>query len=154
MKSFLRCILCVFFLCVIVFCLDNFFLVAPFIFSPKEKKQTQLEKLNEILDETGLSIAHGAKLIHFSKPDVLIDPIWVAKIIIPTSSYDSLKQILLKKTVDDTVHDGALSKSTTWWKPTDVVLTKQYLANSQTFVKVVISKEGRGFAVYIECVVF
>lgn len=118
------------------------------------EKPMQSKELSKVAGETGLPLPSGSKVIQFSEPDVVVDPVWVAKIIIPASSYDGFQQALLKKPADNTIYDGALANSTSWWKPTAVVLTHQYLANSQTFVKVVVSKEGEEFAVYIECAVF
>lgn len=118
------------------------------------EKPMQSKELNKVANETGLTFPAGSKLVQFSEPDVAVDPVWVAKLIIPTSSYDGFRQALLKKSTDNTIYDGALANSTSWWKPTAILLTHQYLANSQTFVKVVVSKEGNDFAVYIECAVF
>jgi hypothetical protein len=107
-----------------------------------------------IAGETGLIFPAGSKLIRFSEANVVVDPVWVAKITMPASSYDGFQQALLKKPTDNTDVSGALADSTSWWNPTDVVVTKQYLADSHTLVIVVVSKEGEEIAVYIEHVVF
>ena len=112
------------------------------------------EKLNRIESETGLVLPAKSKLIHFLEPERFVDPVWVAKIVMSKSSYQGFKEAVLEKVTDRTIYDGVLANSTSWWKPTHVVLTKQYLANRQTFVVVVVSKEGEEFAVYIECAVF
>jgi hypothetical protein len=114
----------------------------------------QSRELNRIASETGLAFPRESKLLHFSAPERLVDPVWVAKIVIPRASYEAFKKALLGKTADNTVYHGALGDSTDWWKPTHVVLTKKYLADRQTFVNVVVSEETEGFAVFIECAVF
>lgn len=114
----------------------------------------QANKLNRIEKETGLDLPDESKLIYFFEPERVVDPVWVAKIIIPASSYESFKEVVLRKHTDKTIYHGALADSTIWWKPTSVVLRKQYLADRQTFVNLVLSKEGVEFAVYIECAVF
>ena len=93
-------------------------------------------------------------MIHFVEPESWIDPVWVAKVIIPASSYESFKEAVIRKPIDKTIYDGALADSTSWWRPTSVVLRKQYLADRHTFVNLVLSKESVDFAVYIECAVF
>ena len=118
------------------------------------QKSMQSEKMSRIESETGLTFSDNCRLVHFLQPEVFVDPVWVAKVVIPALSYESFRQALLKKPADETIYDGALADSTSWWKPTNIVLTKQYLANRQTFVNVVVSKEGEEFVVYIECAVF
>jgi hypothetical protein len=118
------------------------------------EKNMSSQKLNKIGHETGLPFPSESKIIYFSEPDRFVDPVWVAKVIIPTSWYGNFKTALFEKTADNTVYHGALAGSTIWWKPMDVVLSKQYLADRQTFVNVVVSKEDGEFAVYIECAVF
>ena len=112
------------------------------------------EKLSRVENETGLSFPDNSRLVHFSEPFVALDPVWVAKIVMPVSSYDGFRESLLRKPADKTIYDGALADSTNWWKPTNAILTRQFLANSQTFVNVVISQTEEEIAVYIECVVF
>ncbi len=114
----------------------------------------QAKKLNRIKKEAGLDLPDDSKLIHFIEPERFVDPIWVAKVTIPASSYESFKEVVIRKHSDKTVYHGALADSISWWKPTSVVLRKQYLADRHTFVKLVLSKEGVDFAVYIECAVF
>ena len=78
----------------------------------------------------------------------------MAKVVVPASSYESFRQALFTKPASKMTYRGALADSTSWWKPSNVVLTKQYLVRSQTFVEVVVSKEDEECAVYIECAVF
>lgn len=118
------------------------------------QKSMQSEKLTWVGSETGLVFPTNAALVQFSQPDMAVDSVWVAKVVIPSASYESFAQALARKPADKTTYDGALANSTIWWTPTNVVMTKKYLANSQTFVNVVISKEFDVIAVYIECVVF
>lgn len=122
--------------------------------SCRDEMQSLNTQMSRIESETGLTFPANYKLVHFFERDVFIDPVWVAKVIIPASSFERFRQALITKQADNTTYHGALSNSTSWWKPTNVVLTKQYLANRQTFVNVVVSKEGEEFAVYIECAVF
>lgn len=134
-------------------------LVLPFVVScsghnKDMQKSIQLGELGRIEKESGLIFPDHSRLVHFLQPDRAIDPVWVAKVIIPVSSYEGFKQAVLIKQVDKTIYNGALADSTSWWKPANVVLTNQYLANSQTFVVVIVSKEGEDIAVYIECTMF
>lgn len=131
-------------------------LVLAFTISCRDYKKAQSveEQMNKIERETGLTFPEKSRLDQFFDPDYFIDPQWVAKIIVPASSYESLRLNLLTKPDDNTVSSGGLVDSTSWWKPQNVVLTKQYLADRQTLVKVVVSKENEEYEVYIECVVF
>jgi len=110
--------------------------------------------IDRIRSDTGLIVPDGSILEHFGEPERLIDPIWVAKVIVPISSYESFKQDILSRTDDHTILSGSLADTTSWWNPSNIVLTKQYLHGSQTFVRVVVSKENEEIAAYIECVVF
>jgi hypothetical protein len=114
----------------------------------------QSNKLNRIVSETGLAFPADAKVVHFVELERLVDPVWVAKVTIAASSYEKFRKSLLGKTIDNTVYHGALADSTSWWKPANVLLTKQFLVDRQTFVNVVVSKEGEEFAVYVECAIF
>lgn len=141
----MRSILCIFLILAIVLinsCMES------------NEEQSLDAKIKKIESETGLAFPANSAIIHFSEPDVLVDPVWVAKVIIPTKSYESLKEAVIAKTDDKTIYSGALADSTDWWKPKNVILTKQYLANQNTFVNIIVSKEGGDFAVYIECAVF
>ena len=104
--------------------------------------------------ETGLAFPSDAKVVQFLEPDRFIDPVWVAKVTFPGSSYEGFKASLLGKAADSTVYHGALADKTSWWKPADVVLTRQYLFDQQTFVNVVVAQDGDEFEVYVECAVF
>lgn len=112
-------------------------------------------QISRIESETGLTLPANSRLDHFFEREVFVDPIWVAKVLIPESSYENFKQALLTKPTDKTDYTGALADSTSWWKPINVILKKQYWADSHHFlVNVVVSKEDGGFAVYIECACF
>ncbi len=123
------------------------------VVAEKTQDSMQSNELNRMGSETGLFFPVESKVIHFSAPERFVDPVWVAKVLMPASSYEVFQEAVLGKTTDNTVYHGALADSTSWWKPTDVVLKKQYLADRQTFVNVVVSKDAEEFAVYIECVV-
>jgi len=43
--------------------------------------------IDRIRSDTGLIVPDGSILEHFGEPERLIDPIWVAKVIVPISSY-------------------------------------------------------------------
>jgi len=111
--------------------------------------------MSKIQSEIGLTFPDRSRVEHFFEADVVIDPAWVAKVMIPATSYESFAQVLLAKPTDVGTLSNAMADSTDWWKPENVVLTKQYLEGSQTFVRVVVSKEDvEDVSVYIECVVF
>lgn len=111
--------------------------------------------LGKVESETGLPFPPEAILVRFSSLRSFLDPIWAAKVVIPAASYDDFRQALAQKPPDD--DDSLVEKAgrwASWWKPTDVVMTKQYLINSQVIVVVVVSKEGDDYAIYIERIVF
>jgi hypothetical protein len=112
------------------------------------------ELLKRIVKETELNLPHESELIHFFEPDRIVDPVWVAKVKIPASSYEILKEEVLRKRADNAILHGALADSTSWWNPTDVILKKQYLTNSENFVNFILSKEGEDYFIYIEHVIF
>ena len=114
----------------------------------------QCVRLGDIQSEIGLVFPTNSVLVRHLQADVVIDPVWVAKVMIPPSSFESFAQILRQKKADDTVYHGALADTTSWWTPTNIVMTQKYLADKQTFVNVVVAKEVDGFAVYIECAMF
>lgn len=123
-----------------------------FLASCRESRQPST--LSRIGNDTGLVLPAGARVAEFSVPERSWGSDWVAKIIIPASSYKAFEQSVIAKPVDTGTVRGALSESTSWWKPTQVLLKRQYLQGSQTLVNVVVAKEGEEIAVYIECIVF
>ena len=131
-----------------------FILVCTISCQDRNEEQSVNKQMGKITSETGLTFPTNSRLDHFLEADVLVDPVWVAKVVVPASSYASFTQAMLTKPEDKTVYQGALADSTSWWRPTNIVLTKQYLADRHTFVKIVVSKEDEEFAVYIECAVF
>ena len=122
--------------------------------SENTREFMQRETLNRIRKETGLDLSDESKLIHFFEAERIVDPVWVAKVIIPASSYDDFREVVLRKPTEKTVYHGGLADSISWWKPTSVVLRKQYLADRHTFVIVVLSREGKDYSLYIECAVY
>jgi len=118
------------------------------------EKPLQSKELSKIATEIELTFPVGSKVVNYAEPDVFVDPVWVGKVIIPTASYDGFQQAILKKEDDSTMYDGALANSTSWWKPINIVLQRQYIVNSNSFVKIVVSREGEEFVVYIECAMF
>jgi hypothetical protein len=109
--------------------------------------------LSIIEEEAQLILPAGAELIHFEEPVVFIDPIWVAKVTVPAESIESLRQSLTQKGKE--VSRAALSyvaESVDWWKPADVLLTVEYMGSG--LITVFVSREGDGYALYIERVVF
>jgi hypothetical protein len=118
-------------------------------------KQSVKEQMDRIKKDTKLTFPDNSRLEHFFELERLIDPHWVAKVVVPASFYESFKQDMLSRPNDKSTLNGSLADSTSWWKPLDVILTKQYLADGhQIFVRVVVSKEDEELAVYIECVMF
>lgn len=118
------------------------------------EKPVRVGEMTKIASETGLIVPIESRLIHFFEPERIVDPVWIAKIMIPASSYGEFEESLLEKTPDNTTYMGALANSAMWWKPDNVVVKKQYLFDRQTLVIVVVSREGGEFAVYVECAVF
>jgi hypothetical protein len=110
--------------------------------------------LNRIRKDTGVEFPVETTVVHFHEPDRVVDPVWVAKVLVPPGAFDSLKKVVLAKPTDNTTYHGALSNSTSWWKPEDVLLERGYLADRQTFVKMIFSEESPNVAVYIEAAVF
>ncbi len=120
----------------------------------RNEEQSMDSQMNRIENETRLSFPTNSRLDHFVEFKAFVDPEWVAKVIVPASSYENLREILLAKSPDNTDDIDAIVDSISWWKPANVVLTKQYLDSGNTIVKVVVSKDDEEYAVYIECVVF
>jgi len=118
--------------------------------SDESKKLAILDKIQK---ECGLKFSTDSRLVYFSQPDYFVDPRWVSKVIMSAPSYNSFEHVLQNKPKDNTMYQATLASSTEWWRPKEIVLTKQYLANGQTFVRVIVAKEGEEFALYIECVV-
>ena len=114
----------------------------------------QSKTLNRIGSEAGLVMPVGSEVTHFSEPPVLFDPMWVARIVVPASSYEGFRESLLGKAPKNGLMQGRLSESTRWRKPTHVMLTRQYQINGHPIVYVVVSKEGEEVAVYIEYTYF
>ena len=90
------------------------------------QNHSQSEKLSRIQNETGLVFPTNAVLVQFSQPDVAVDPVWVAKVVIPSATYEPFAHILARKPADSTIYDGALADSTSWWLPTNAVMTKNF----------------------------
>lgn len=120
----------------------------------RTKDPSVAAQMDKVCEETGLIFSDDSILKYFFEPDRFVDPVWVAKVAVPISFCESFKSSLLSKPDDNTLYQGALSDSIDWWKPSNIILTKQYLADSQTFVKVVVSMENEEMMVYIECATF
>lgn len=120
----------------------------------RDKSWSADKQMPRIESDIGLTFPEASVLDHFYEADRIVDPVWVAKVTIPAASYDGFKNTVAAKPTDNTSYEGGLANWTEWWKPENVVLTKQYLANSHTLVQIVISQEEKGYAVYIECAVF
>jgi len=116
----------------------------------KSGTQTPEGTLRRIAVDTGLAVPSDAQLVHFSEPARIVDPLWVAKLVVPPSSYSQFEESLLSKSADQTRYSG-LAETTVWWKPENAVLKKQFLADSHTFVVVEVAKEGDMYAIYVEC---
>ena len=111
-------------------------------------------KLKQIEAGTGLVFPASSRVIQFSEASVVFDPAWIAKIVIPDSSYAQFKETVLRKPRLNATESGGLEDSTSWWKPVPSDVTKQYLADTHTFVKVVFSKENGDWVVYVSCATF
>jgi hypothetical protein len=117
-------------------------------------QQSVKKQISRIENEIGLTFPANSRLDQFFEREVFVDPVWMAKVFIPASSYEGFKKALITKPDDNATVQGALADSTSWWKPSNIVFKKQYLQGSQTLVNVIVSKEGEEFALYIECAVF
>lgn len=131
-----------------------FFLICPIACRHSKEPLSAQEQMSKIESEIGLTFPPDSIVEHFYELEVFVDPVWVAKVFVPVSAYESLKPNLLAKSTDDSTYINALADSTSWWQPVNVVLTKQYWTNSHTFVRVVVSEEDGKIAIYIECAVF
>jgi hypothetical protein len=114
----------------------------------------QTEKLKQIESGTGLVLPPLSRVIEFSEPPVVFDPVWIAKIVIPESSYAQFKVAVLREPILNATVGSGLEGSTSWWKPVNADFTKQYLASSHTFVKIVSSREATGWAIYVSYAYF
>ena len=114
-------------------------------------KNTRLE---EIADEIGMEFPKKSIIIKYREPKRIIDPVWVAKVKIPNSSVEGFRELVMKKPSEKAKYTNALAESTSWWNPKKIIIEKQYLVDSNTFVNIILSEEGEDFAAYIECAVF
>lgn len=122
--------------------------------TPEDWAPVNAGNIAKLQQEIGLSFPTDSRVLEFHMPERVVDPVWVAKVAVPRSSWAEFKTVILAKTSEDAVYHGALSDSVAWWKPTNIVLTKQYLADRHTFVCVVLSEEDEGCMAFIECAVF
>ena len=51
------------------------------------QKSMSIGKLKKIEKETGLTFSKNSRLVNFVQPDVAVDPVWVAQVVMPASSY-------------------------------------------------------------------
>lgn len=126
--------------------------------TPVNSRNTEVSiettNLHRIIQEIGLNLSNESRVIHFYEPERIIDPVWVAKVIIPDASFETIKDAVEGKRADNSTYSGAIADSTIWWDPTSIIFEKQYLTDDEKFVHFIASRENDGIALYIECAVF
>lgn len=111
--------------------------------------------LSKVENEIGLTFPADSRVDQFVQYRSFIDPAWMAKVDIPVTSYESFSETLLTKPTDHGTIRNDRTDSTDWWKPVNILLTKQYLEGSQSLVRIVMSKDSDNkVSVYVHYMIF
>jgi hypothetical protein len=130
------------------------FLACAVACSCSPKRENEPDWRRRVVTEAALPLPAGARVVQFYAPDSFVDPIWAARIEIPIAALETIKATIAAKTADSTHVSDRFANTVSWWQPEETLLTKQYLANRQTLVNVVLSMEHRGPVAYVECMIF
>lgn len=110
--------------------------------------------LARIAHDTGLVFQPGSRVLKFYEPDGIVDPTWVAKVLVPVSSFEEIGKMASSYPEVTSRVTGALSDSTEWWSPVHPEMSKRYEVREQVYVRVILAREGREHVVYIDYAVF
>jgi hypothetical protein len=110
--------------------------------------------LGRIQAEAKLQLPRGTQLLEFSQREPMFDSVWAAKLAVPEASRHSFAAQLSDKPLDHTERSGTYATSVPWWHPADASLARQYLADTNTLVNVVLVRESGRTIAYVECAVF
>lgn len=107
--------------------------------------------LEQIENDIEIRTPDGTRLLGFHAPTTVIDPHWVAKLLMPENQYFHFNVLLSKKTNLSASIENSLADSTSWWQPIHPVYRKKYLTDSNAFVSILCSKDDEtNITVYIE----
>lgn len=124
------------------------------------KDTTGVERSNEksLVDKIEADLALKLppnKIIKFEDNGSIIDPSWVAHIVISREFLDNLKNEIDKKQDDNTDLFGAFSERVSWWRPQSIIISKQYLADRSTLINIILSEnDEKSFSMFVECDIF
>ena len=131
-----------------------FFLNVKFLDKGSAKVNVESFQLTKIIQESGLNLPNGTKVVHFDEPARFIDPVWIAKVIIPKGSFEIIKAVVEEKRRDSSADSDSLTNLTDWWQPNKIIFEKEYLTDEQRYIHFIASNDNDGIALYMECVVF
>jgi len=128
--------------------------IALLMVSCTKKREGDADPARRIATEASLSLPAGTRVLQFSEPEAIVDPVWAAKLELPEASLAEFMRVLDAKQADPTSVHNRFAKSVGWWQPKAALTAKQYLADRQTLVNVIVSKEDQKVVAYVECMVF
>ena len=112
--------------------------------------------LSRIESESNINFPNESRVINFHKKPP-IDPIVIAKISIPKSSFEKMKEEISSKPDKKITRDGALLADSenviNWWKLDNIVVSRQYYYEGDFIVTVILTEENDEYFIYIECAV-
>lgn len=125
-----------------------------FALMPYDFRTIDEVSVSDLATDTGLALPPDARITHFKEVPP-IDPVWVARVEMPSSAEARLVASASAQSAATGTVSGAMSESTAWWRPFDVVLSRRYEhSESHALVTVVISRESGQTIAYIEHAVY
>ncbi len=107
--------------------------------------------LEQIENDIEISTPDGTLLQNFYTSSNVVDPHWVAKLLMPEKQYVNFNTSLSQKTNLSASIENSLADSTSWWQPIHPVYRKKYLTDSNAFVSILCSRDDEtNITVYIE----
>ena len=155
--------------------LRAFFVFISLLFSLSGCHLTPEEKLKKIAYETGLDFPTNSIVVHFHETRTFLDPAWVAKIIVPNTSTNTLvesikeKHLMKRISYDESPPPGSTnwfrtakaspSEYVDWWTFENTLFEQYYWEYSKeggrSFVHIIFSNEKEdSTAVFIDLAIF
>lgn len=101
--------------------------------------------------ETQLPLSGAVGVSLFAEPDMLVDPVWAAKVELSQSSLARFKASLEAKPASVMRVSSKFSDTLSWWRPRTPLLAREYIEpETSALVTVVVSAEGGHTFAYIE----
>ena len=104
---------------------------------------------------TSLRLPVGSRGLNMLYRGFQTDPVFVAKIEI-SSDAETLMKSQIEKITDEDYHPiGALSETTSWWKPVknDILIERKYTVDS-SFAHLILCRENGQSVLYVESISF